>query len=74
MRRATNSISLNLAEAFGTQKGNERLRFETALGSLYEAQHGVRLGVAWGYVAERDVAAALDALDRLGGRVFGLMR
>lgn len=72
VRRATNSFALNLAEAFGTHAGNERQRLSTALGSVYEARHGVRLGVAWGYVDAGDSAAALTALDRLGGRIYGL--
>ena len=67
VRRATNSFALNLAEAFGTQNGNERQRLSTALGSVYEARHGVRLG-AWGYVDAGESAEALAALDRLGGR------
>ena len=74
VKRATNSFSLNLAEAFGTQKGHERVRLETALGSLYEARHGARLAVAWGYVGDGEVKPVLAALDRLGGRIFGLMR
>ena len=72
VRRATNSFALNIAEAFGTQKGNERQRLATALGSVYETRHGIRLAVAWGYVAAGDSAVALAAVDRLGGRVFGL--
>ncbi len=35
---------LNAAEGRGAVAGNSRLRFETALGSLYEAQAGVRHG------------------------------
>ena len=72
VRRAITSIGLNLAEGFGTQKGNARLRFETARGSLYEAQAGLVIAVAWGYVAAEDIAPVDAALNHLGGRVYGL--
>ena len=74
IRRATSSFVLNIAEAFGTKKGTERVQFENALGSLYEARAGVRLAVAWRYVAEGDTLAVVVAMDRLSGRVFGLKR
>ena len=67
-------MALNTAEAFGSAAGNARLRFESARGSLYEAQAGLRVGVAWGYVPAEECAPVLEALDRLGARVFGLSR
>jgi len=74
VRRAISSIALNLAEAQGNAGGNSRLRFETALGSLYEAQAGVQLAVAWGYVTQAVANELLQAMNRLGGRVFELLR
>jgi four helix bundle protein len=68
------SVGLNLAEGFGTAGGNARLRFEAARGSLYETQAGIGIAIAWGFVAQQDAAAALTALDALGGRIFGLSR
>ena len=66
--------ALNIAEATGNQAGNARLRYETARGSLYEARTALRVAVAWGYVADESARAALQSLDALGGRVFGLAR
>ena len=63
-----------LPEGFGTAAGNGRLRFETARGSLYEAQAGIRFGIAWGYLGEEQCAGVLAAIDHLGGRIFGLSR
>ena len=63
-----------LPEAQGNAGGNSRLRFETALGSLYEAQAGVQLAVAWGYVTQAVANELLQVMNRLGGRVFGLLR
>jgi four helix bundle protein len=74
VRRAVSSIALNAAEGRGAVAGNSRLRFETALGSLYEAQAGIRLAVAWGYVAQASADELLACMDRLGGRVYGLVR
>jgi four helix bundle protein len=74
LRRALSSVPLNIAEAFGTERGNARLRFETARGSLYEAQAGVRTAVAWGYVQAEDARLVLQSMHALGGRVFGLAR
>ena len=48
--------------------------FESALGSLYEARAGVRVAVAWGFVAADAAQAVLQSMESLGGRVFGLVR
>ena len=74
IRRALSSVALNLSEGFGSAGGNARLRFESARGSLYEAQAGLRVPVAWGYLSAEECAPVLGAIDRLGGRVFGLSR
>lgn len=74
LRRALSSIGLNLAEGLGNRAGNARLRFETALGSLRESVAALRIGVAWGYVAQSAVAPVVESLQSLGGRVFGLGR
>jgi four helix bundle protein len=72
VRRAFSSVALNVAEAGGAATGNARLRFESALGSLYEARAGLRVAVAWGFVSASACAAALEASDRLGARLYGL--
>ena len=74
LRRALSSISLNLAEGFGCAGGNARLRFETALGSLKEAQAAFRVAIAWGYVSGAAASETLASMNTLGGRVYGLVR
>jgi len=74
IRRALSSVGLNLAEGFGNAQGNSRLRFESARGSLYEAQAGIRIAVAWGYLSPADCALILQEMDRLAARVFEVMR
>ena len=74
LRRAISSIALNAAEAQGNAGGNSRVRYESSLGSLYEAQAGVRLAVAWGYLSQAAANAVLESMNCLGGRVYGLVR
>ncbi len=74
IRRAISSIALNAAEAQGNAGGNSRLRFESALGSLYEAQAGIRLAIAWGYFSQAAANEALASMNCLGGRIYGLVR
>lgn len=74
VRRALSSVGLNIAEGFGTASGNARLRFEAARGSLYEAQAGIRLAIAWDYFTQEQAVPVLRAIDDLGGRVYGLSK
>ena len=74
LRRAISSVVLNLAEGFGTAQGNSRLRFETARGSLNEAQAGIRVAVAWGYVSHASASPVVESMHCLGGRVYGLVK
>ena len=74
IRRALSSVALNLSEGFGSQAGNARLRFDCARGSLYEAHAGIRVAIAWGHLSSLEAARALEAIDQLGGRVYGLSR
>ena len=74
LRRSLSSTPLNTAEGFGAHAGNARLRFRTALGSLYESQAALRVAAAWGYVEREQADSVVEALDRLGARLYGLSR
>jgi four helix bundle protein len=74
VRRALNSLALNVAEGVGNCGGNSRLRFQSALGSLYEARAGLRVAAAWGYIPIRACNDVLAGSDRLGARLYGLAR
>jgi len=50
------------------------LRAESALGSLYEARAGIQLAIAWGYFTRSLAEEALGSLNRLGGRIYGVVR
>jgi four helix bundle protein len=74
LRRAISSIALNAAEAHGNARGNTRVRFESALGSLYEARAGIELAIAWGYLSQAAARETLQAMHALGGWLYGLAR
>ena len=74
LRRSLGSVALNVAEGFGAHAGNARLRFRTALGSLYESQAALRVAAAWGYVEQPAAERVVGALEAFGGRLYGLSR
>ena len=74
IRRALSSTGLNIAEAFGNDAGHARLRFRTARGSLYEAEAGIRIAIAWAHITEEQARATLASMDSLGARVYGLSK
>ena len=63
-----------IRDGFGNTRGNLLLRFESALRSLYEAKEGVSVALAWGFVSADVAYAAMQSMESLGGRVFGLVR
>ncbi len=74
IRRAANSIALNLAEGNG-RVGKDRLHcFRIARGSALEVQAGLRLAVAWGYVADANVRRPLSVVEDLLAMLGGLLR
>ena len=74
LRRAVSSVVLNLAEALGSDAGNRRARLATARGSLCEARAAVQLAAAWGYIDDTSATSIAAQLDRLGARLFGVVR
>ena len=71
-RRALTSIALNLAEGSFQRAGNQRLRFQTAMGSADEVRACLEVSAALGYVDEQPVLA--DSFDRVARTLFKLMR
>jgi len=75
VRRAMNSVVLNIAEADGNDAGTARARFASACGSAKEVRAGLQLAEAYGYVGQARLAKLDIALDevcamswRLSGR------
>jgi len=72
--RAASSVALKIAEAEYSDPGNKRARLFTAAGSANETRAALRLGVAWGYYAERDAGEALVLVGRVVAMLWGLTR
>ena len=49
-RKTTSSVALNIAEGFGSQEGNKRSRYETALGACQESRSVFEVAALWGYI------------------------
>jgi four helix bundle protein len=72
LRRALNSVALNVAEGNRSEGGNRLSRFSTAAGSNAEARTALRVAIAWGYVAEEDTRAGEELLDRIAAMLHRL--
>ena len=74
LRRASQSVVLNIAEGRGNDAGNTRLRFATACGSAKEVRAALHVASDWGYI-EAQRAAQLDRrLDRVCAITWCLSR
>jgi four helix bundle protein len=71
-RRALTSIALNVAEGNYQRAGNQRLRFQTAMGSADEVRACLEISAALDYIEEQPVL--VDAFDRVARTLFKLMR
>ena len=74
LRRAAQSVSLNIAEADRRTLRDRRNRFRIALGSAAEVAACLDVSVALGYVDEPRVAPALELVDRVRAMTFRLSR
>ena len=59
LKRAAQSVVLNIAEARGNVAGNARARFSTACGSAKEVRAALNVATDWGYI-ETQTAIHLD--------------
>jgi len=62
LKRAAQSVVLNIAEAHGNDAGNARARFSTACGSAKEVRAALNVASDWGYI---EAAKALHLDERL---------
>ena len=70
LRRATQSIHLNLSESRGFWDGHRLARIRTALGSAYECRGALEVAEAFGYMAEDDAQEALVLLDSVVAMLY----
>ncbi len=59
LKRAAQSVVLNIAEGRGNDAGNARARFSTACGSAKEVRAALNVASDWGYI-ESHMATHLD--------------
>jgi len=66
IRRSANSISANIAEAFGRSSGKDKIWFYViSRGSAYETQNHLLYGKGVHYFDEEDVHLLLDEADQI---------
>ena len=73
LRRAAQSIPLNIAEGVASDDGNRRARWKTALGSTYEVRAALAVAAAWGELDEARVARLDEALDFIAARLWRML-
>jgi four helix bundle protein len=65
LKRAAQSVVLNIAEARGNDAGNARARFSTACGSAKEVRAALHIASDWGYVEWQRVTHLDARLDEV---------
>ena len=74
LRRAAQSVVLNIAEGRGNDGGNARLRFSTACGSAKEVRAALHVASDWGYIEAHRAAHLDQRLDRVCAITWCLSR
>ena len=74
VKRAATSIANNIAEGAGRVGRDRRHLARVAYASAAEVAASLRVAVAWGYIADDDIAPALAQLDRVRALTWGLAR
>ena len=72
IRRAATSVANNLAEGKARVGRDRRHLARVAYASAAEVAASLQVAVAWGFVTDDDVAAALAKLDRVRALTWGL--
>jgi four helix bundle protein len=65
IRRATNSVALNVAEGRRRVGGDRLHLWRIAAGSADEVVAALKAAIGWGHIDETDVTEALGLLDRV---------
>lgn len=74
LRRAAQSVTLNIAEANRRTLRDRRNRFRIALGSAAEVAACLDVALALRYVDDAAVAAALELVDRVRAMTYRLSK
>ena len=74
LRRAAQSVVLNIAEGRGNKGGNVELRFATACGSAKEVRAALGVAGDWGYIDAHEAARLDRELDEVCAITWVLRR
>ena len=74
LKRAAQSVVLNIAEARGNDPGNARARFSTACGSAKEVRAALNVASDWGYIEARRANHLDESLDEVCAITWSLSR
>ena len=74
LKRAAQSVVLNIAEGRGNDAGNARLRFATACGSAKEVRAALNVASDWGYIEAQRATHLDERLDQVCAITWSLSR
>ena len=74
LKRAAQSVVLNIAEARGSDAGNARARFATACGSAKEVRAALDVASDWGYIGAQTATHLEEKLDEVCAITWCLAR
>ena len=74
LKRAAQSVVLNIAEGRGNDAGNARARFFTACGSAKEVRAALNVATDWGYIEARMATHLDERLDEVCAMTWCLGR
>jgi four helix bundle protein len=74
LKRAAQSVVLNIAEGRGSDAGNARARFSTACGSAKEVRAALNVASDWGYIETRMATHLDERLDEVCAITWCLSR
>jgi four helix bundle protein len=74
LKRAAQSVVLNIAEARGNDAGNAKARFSTACGSSKEVRAALNVASDWGYIEARMATHLDERLDEVCAITWSLGR
>ena len=74
LKRAAQSVVLNIAEARGSDAGNARARFATACGSAKEVRAALDVARDWGYIEAQTAIHLDERLDEVCAITWCLAR
>ena len=74
LRRAAQSVVLNIAEGRGNKDGNAQMRFATACGSAKEVRAALSIASEWGYIEATKATHLDERLDQVCAITWCLSR